>query len=1536
MKTDPELWQHKEWLGLLQPVGLVVSPLALVKHQAFVNRSEAIAVQQKLTEIVSTSAVTGRIEEGKPWIEDFAIFAEKVLDWLPEDLVGTPGQKPLPVELEVPLPDYGEILKPTYGVADPDGGEWVLLVKTVEAGLSLDEVYPPDNEKGNGWKATIQAKFERLLRETQIPIGLLTNGTEIRLVYAPRGESSGHLTFPVQAMTEVAGRSILGALQMLIGSARLFEVQSDRRLGRILSSSRDYQAEVSTKLADQVLDALWELLRGFQSANAASDGSLFAPLALNGRGARGEGNLALDENKSPLTPLKKEEIYKEGAKHIYGGLITTLMRLVFLLYAEDEGLMPDDAIYQQNYSVSGLYERLREDMSNYPDTMDMRYGAWAWILSLFRLVYDGGGALPEYLPARHGQLFDPDEYPFLEGRTNIPLAFDGRGARGEGDKTLNPPIPNPSPTRVEGSKIQNYQPNIPRISDGVIYRLLDKLLMLDGERLSYRALDVEQIGSVYEAIMGYEVEVAVNPSIGVKSKPKGSKISTTVVVDVQALLEAKAGDRDKLLKDWAECELKGNSLKALKSAETIEEIVAALDRKVSERTPNLLPKGSLYLQPGEERRRTGSHYTPRKLTQPIVENTLRPIFEQLGEHPTPEQILSLKICDLAMGSAAFLVEACRQLADNLVEAWDYHGLESASTLNSTLSKEKGMSSSPPAPLLSKERGVGSQDYWEIPETLRKKMIEVARDFRKQPTPSEAIMWQSLRERKLEGLKFRRQQPIGNFVVDFFCAEQRLIVEIDGGIHEAQKDLDRQRQELLESLGLRFVRIPSERVEQDLPQALQIIKNSLTSSTIAPLALDGRGTALNTSQPFPQKGRRESDITPHLHPHKGGREIPQNIEPLLYARRLVAQRCLYGVDKNPFAVNLAKLSLWLVTLAKDLPFTFVDHALKCGDSLVGLTRAEIGSFGKDSTQDLPLMKLLKEKIDKAKSYRDEIQSVDTQTDEDAEIKLQQWRQAEMQLEEARLIGDVKVAAFFSGSKTKEREEKLSEYAEVVRHWRASQLSFSPHSQSLPQEGEQSMNTPHPQPFPHKEGRESEIPLAFDGRGVRGEGEIDHPVYNIANSLRQTEKPITPFNWELEFPEVFERDNPGFDAIIGNPPFAGKNTTINSNPEGYLDWLKIVHPEAHGNSDLVAHFFRRAFTIIRQHGTFGLIATNTIAQGDTRTTGLRFICNNGATIYNADKRVKWQGAAAVVVSVVNVFKGDYQGRKTIGGRETDKITAFLFHAGGNEDPEKLKANQNKSFQGSIVLGMGFTFDDSNPDATPIAEMHRLIEQNPKNAEVIFPYIGGEEVNSNPDHSHYRYAIDFFDRPEEECWRDYPDLMAIIKEKVKPDRDKQKRDALRVRWWQYAEKRPGLKKAIAPLDRVLVMSVLVHNTYPLLFYLLKLVFSNTLICISIRQLFSFCCPSIKIHEVWARFFGSSLEDRLTLYSYQTALKPSLFPILLIPPIPSPSPTRVEGSLIIFPSPSMGEGLGVRVTMPSMGEGLGVRVIIPLMADKPEVKLN
>ena len=393
------------------------------------------------------------------------------------------------------------------------------------------------------------------------------------------------------------------------------------------------------------------------------------------------------------------------------------------------------------------------------------------------------------------------------------------------------------------------------------------------------------------------------------------------------------------------------------------------------------------------------------------------------------------------------------------------------------------------------------------------------------------------------------------------------------------------------------------------------------------------------------------------------------------------------------------------------------------------------------------------------------------------------------------------------------------------------------------------------------------------------------------LRRTEPPLAPFHWEIEFPEVFERENPGFDAIVGNPPFAGKNTVRAANINGYPEWLKTMHAESHGNSDLVAHFFRRSFNLLRDGGTFGLIATNTIAQGDTRSTGLRWICEHGGEIYRANRRYKWPGQAAVVVSVVHVHRGKWDGHRLLDDERASDITAFLFHRGGHRDPARLMANARKSFVGSYVLGMGFTFDDTDKKgvATPLTEMRRLIEENPHNQDAIFPYIGGEEVNASPTHAHHRYVINFRDFPLrrgelEESWKeapdqrrrelrrqavvpidypepvaaDWPDLLAIVEERVKPERDVQNRKALRERWWHYAEKRPGLNRAIADLKHVLVVSR-VGQQGAIASMSADMVHGESLIVFPRATSAAFCAIQSRPHEIWARFFGSSMKDDL-----------------------------------------------------------------------------
>ncbi len=230
MAKDPELQSHKEWLNYLQDesAGLVVAPAALLAAQAHVNKN-IVPQQQRFLEHVANEIVSGN-EEVAPVVTDVAVLLRDVFDWEVGDLVGGSGADPLPESLEVTLAEYNETLRPTFAVPEPEGenaSPWLLLIKTWGTGTPLDEVYAQDERR---WQASPHARFERLLRETQVPIGLLTNGTHLRLVYAPRGETSGYLTFPVKAMSEVAGRSIFAALHMLLSAARLFSMAAEQRL----------------------------------------------------------------------------------------------------------------------------------------------------------------------------------------------------------------------------------------------------------------------------------------------------------------------------------------------------------------------------------------------------------------------------------------------------------------------------------------------------------------------------------------------------------------------------------------------------------------------------------------------------------------------------------------------------------------------------------------------------------------------------------------------------------------------------------------------------------------------------------------------------------------------------------------------------------------------------------------------------------------------------------------------------------------------------------------------------------------------------------------------------------------------------------------------------------------------------------------------------------------------------------------------------------------------------------------------------------
>lgn len=1189
--ADTETEFHQQWLGMVQPIeGLVVSLPILVEAQVLARlplaaRDRLLALCHRWRDEDDDEHLVVDLE-ALLFDEELLAFRHKDFDrgadlpetlklWVPEGRQEiTPSlalKRRQPLELDDDAPP-----------AAAAGAAYQMLLWRLPDGLDFDR-----SETVTGsWDYPPNAKFERLLRHCRVPVGLLSNGRALRLLVAPHGESSGWMTFQVDAMTSVGGRPILDALVMLLGRKSFFSRAPSARLPALLEASRKRQADVTEELAEQVFGALELLLAGFEAA------------------AQRDRSDGLDDaRRLGDDPLEGD--------HLYGGLLTVLLRLVFLLYAEDRGLVPvEDSLYAEHYSVLGLFDQLQSDAGEYPDSMDRRFGAWDRLIALFRAVWLGVAHDDLQLPARGGRLFDSNRYPFLEGWP--------RGGS--------------APVKLAEARAAVH---VPSVDDATVYGVLRRLLILEGQRLSYRALDVEQIGSVYEALMGYHVVQVMSPAVCLK----GNRFWLETAQLMELPSSRRAG--------WLQQEAGLARAAARKLAKAVQDLETGNEDALLEalgpfrrRRVEAMAAGRLVLQPGSERRRTSSHYTPRTLSGPIVRRTLEPLLAAMGEQPSSKRLLDLKICDPAMGSGAFLVEACRFLADRVVAAWT-------------------------------------------------------------------------REGKL----------------DDRC---------------------------------------------DL------------------------GPAADADDPTVGHG----DIVNH-------------------ARRLVAQRCLYGVDKNRFAVDLAKLSLWLETLSRDLPFTFLDHALRWGDSLVGLDFRQIGAFHwdtKKAAQKSLATDALDEALSEAIDLRQQILDLAGQGAAAQREKGRLLRDADDALDHARLIGDLVVGAFFAHGKHKEREQELGRRLAEVNAW-------------------------------------------LEGDGGR-------PPDELLQWQREVRERVPVFHWMLELPEVFYAERPDplddgqvnqlafIDAFIGNPPFLGGSGISSNFGDAYRDWLLMIHPGAHGNGDLSAHFFRLADRLLGKHGTLGLIATNTIAQGDSRETALKPLLQSDLEIYSAETDMPWPGEAAVIVSTVHLAKG--RPRKAISSRDlcgciVEAINSRLRPKPERADPVNLVNNSKLSFLGSKIYGQGFVL-------TP-EERENLTSQDPRNSERIFAYLGGAEVNSSPTQSHHRFVIHFGEIELEDA-TEWPDLIDVVRRKVKPERDRLKDnpDGRRRKafWWQFGRETPALSKAIKHLDRCLVNSQVSKH---LIFAIQPTdrVFAHTL-CVYPLDCFSpLAILQSRIHEFWARLLSSSMKTDL-----------------------------------------------------------------------------
>lgn len=1031
----------------------------------------------------------------------------------------------IPSELCVTLSEHGVTLEPDYALVS--AGKSQLLVQIYSAGTDLQAALKVD-----GWAASPSERMERLCRASGCRLGLVTDGERWMLVDAPVGAVSTFASWYARLWGQE--RLTLQAFLTLLGIRRFFG-PDDETLPSMLDESLQHQEEVTDALGEQVRRAVEVLIQALDKEDR-------------------------ERSRTLLRGVEPTVLYEAG--------LTIMMRLVFLLSAEERGLLlMGEESYESNYAISTLRKQLRQETE---EVLERRNDAWSRLLATFRAVYGGIEHEMLRLPALGGSLFDPDRFPFLEGR-----------AKGS-DWHVDPALPLP-------------------IDNRTVLLLLEAIQQYEGRTLSYRALDVEQIGYVYEGLL--ERTVARTERVTVElTGGKGAKKTLYGLDELEelrrqgseALVDALSGND--AIKRGAGAIRK--DLDRLVDAAVANRLLTACagDEELRNRAlpflnllrtdpwgyPLIYPEGAFIVTMGSDRRESGTHYTPKSLTERIVETTLEPVAyvgpakglprEQWSLRSAAE-LLDLKICDPAMGSGAFLVQVCRWLGERVVEAWS---MDEAAGRHLT------------------GEGVAVDDLAD-----------------------------------LEGL------PVN----------------------------------------------PEERV--------------------------------------------------------------------VIARRLVAERCLYGVDLNPLAVELAKLSIWLVTLAKERPFGFLDHNLRCGDSLLGIHRLEQltdlsmtpGGKGQQRLFGKNIEKAVREAIE----LRERLREMPIRDIHDVEAMARLDVDARGKLEVPENIADAFIGEVLASAGS----------ASVLENGLAS-LSIQA------------------------------------GQAVDGDIESVRSIMRRAADTLTAGLPIEktsrrPFHWPLEFPEVFMTERSGFDAFVGNPPFLGNRLWKSSMGE-MLQWqCQMILGTSPGKIDLSIVFHRRVVDLLRPNGCYGLLATSNIAEGSAVAVGLGVIVQNG-DIYFSRKGMPWPGTASVVVAVVGFIKGQWVGVCNSEGLACKRIGARLEPEATDVWTPKELPVPIFSFAGvDNSKGMAFVLTTENP-------WFDRLKDEPNS--LLRPYITGDDITSYALRKTDRWALDIADRKLEDIEKNWPIAFQFLIEEVQPTRTP---DALKSykglydRWWQFWNHRADLMRRL-----------------------------------------------------------------------------------------------------------------------------------------------
>jgi very-short-patch-repair endonuclease len=462
---------------------------------------------------------------------------------------------------------------------------------------------------------------------------------------------------------------------------------------------------------------------------------------------------------------------------------------------------------------------------------------------------------------------------------------------------------------------------------------------------------------------------------------------------------------------------------------------------------------------GMERKSTGSYYTPRELVGELIKSALEPVLQERLEE-----------------------------AKRIAQSAPYHGFDALGR-----------------PIL------------RLPDDIR----HLCRELRKSMTPAEQLLWECLRDRRLAGLKFRRQHAIGRYIVDFYCHEHRLIIELEGSVHDRpeQAEHDKVRKRELEAQGFRVLTFRNEEVLNDPEGVLQRILEAITPVSSSPTGREEGGEgklaekailSIKVLDPACGSGHfllaAARRLATELAKIRTGEEQP-NPEAYRIALRDVVRHCIYGVDKNPLAVELCKVALWIESHAEGKPLAFLDHRIKCGDSLVGVLSLDALEDGIPDEAFDPVAGDDKKIASHLKKQNRTQRANKSQLALEFDEGLKQIAETLSQFSE--MPDDVP-------EQIREKERRYQKLQEDPSWWRLQTLCHlwtAAFFAEFTRENLQRIPT-------------SATLFNF----MRSQGAIRGDIVGYAWELAQKHR---FFHWELEFPEVFKQG--GFDVILCNPPW-----------------------------------------------------------------------------------------------------------------------------------------------------------------------------------------------------------------------------------------------------------------------------------------------------------------------------------------------------------------------------------------------------------------